>query len=165
MSGMENNFSLVGCMEEVPDPRAPYNQKHKILDIIVIAVTAIFCGMDTWNEIEDWAKSKRDWLGSFLELPGGIPSHDTINRVFQMIDPEKFHDAFFRWTGAVAGKIEGVVAIDGKTVRRSRDDAKGNRPTHVVSAWACEASLVLGQLKVDEKTNEIKAIPELLDIL
>ena len=122
MSGMENNFSLVGCMEEVPDPRAPYNQKHKILDIIVIAVTAILCGMDTWNEIEDWAKSKRDWLGSFLELPGGIPSHDTINRVFQMIDPEKFHDAFFRWTGAVAGKIEGVVAIDGKTVPRSRDD-------------------------------------------
>ena len=96
MSGMENNFSLVGCMEEVPHPRAPYNQKHKILDIIVIAVTAILCGMDTWNEIEDWAKSKRDWLGSFLELPGGIPSHDTINRVFQMIDPEKFHDAFFR---------------------------------------------------------------------
>ena len=165
MSGMENNFSLVGCMEEVPDPRAPYNQKHKLLDIIVIAVTAILCGMDTWNEIEDWAKSKRDWLGSFLELPGGIPSHDTINRVFQMIDPEKFHDAFFRWTGAVAGKIEGVVAIDGKTVRRSRDDAKGNHPAHVVSAWACEASLVPGQLKADEKTNEIKAIPELLDIL
>lgn len=104
MSGMENNFSLVGCMEEVPDPRAPYNQKHKILDIIVIAVTAILCGMDTWNEIEDWAKSKRDWLGSFLELPGGIPSHDTINRVFQMIDPEKFHDAFFRWTEPLPGK-------------------------------------------------------------
>ncbi len=165
MSGMENSFSLVGCMEEVPDPRAPYNQKHRFLDIIVIAVTAILCGMDTWNEIEDWAKSKREWLGSFLELPGGIPSHDTINRVFQMIDPEKFHDAFFRWTEAVAGKIEGVVAIDGKTVRRSRDDAKGNRPAHVVSAWACEASLVLGQLKVDEKTNEIRAIPELLDIL
>lgn len=165
MADTENGFSLVGCMEEVPDPRAPYNQKHKFLDIIVIAVTAILCGMDTWNEIEDWAKSKREWLGTFLELPGGIPSHDTINRVFQMIDPEKFHDAFFRWTGAVAGKIEGVVAIDGKTVRRSRDDAKGNRPAHVVSAWACEASLVLGQLRVDEKTNEIKAIPELLDIL
>ncbi len=79
MSDMENNFSLVGCMEEVPDPRAPYNQKHKLLDIIVIAVTAILCGMDTWNEIEDWAKSKREWLGSFLELPGGIPSHDTCS--------------------------------------------------------------------------------------
>lgn len=165
MADTKNDFSLVGCMEAVPDPRAPYNQKHKFLDIIVIAVTAILCGMDTWNEIEDWAKSKREWLGTFLELPGGIPSHDTINRVFQMIDPEKFHDAFYRWTGAAAGKIEGVVAIDGKTVRRSRDDAKGNRPAHVVSAWACEASLVLGQLRVDEKTNEIKAIPELLDIL
>lgn len=104
MSGMENNFSLVGCMEEVPDPRAPYNQKHKILDIIVIAVTAILCGMDTWNEIEDWAKSKRDWLGSFLELPGGIPSHDTINRVFQMIDPEKFHDAFSGGREPLPGK-------------------------------------------------------------
>lgn len=165
MADTKIDFSLVGCMEEVPDPRAPYNQKHKFLDIIVIAVTAILCGMDTWNEIEDWAKSKREWLGTFLELPGGIPSHDTINRVFQMIDPEKFHDAFFRWTGAAAGKIEGVVAIDGKTVRRSRDDAKGNRPAHVVSAWACEASLVLGQLRVDEKTNEIRVIPELLDIL
>ena len=88
----------------------------------MITVTAILCGMDTWNETEDWAKSKREWLGSFLKLPGGIPSHDTVNRVFQMIAPEKLHDAFFRWTGAVAGKIEGVVAIDGKTVRRSRDD-------------------------------------------
>lgn len=104
MSGMENNFSLVGCMEEVPDPRAPYNQKHKILDIIVIAVTAILCGMDTWNEIEDWAKSKRDWLGSFLELPGGIPSHDTINRVFQMIDPEKFMMPFSGGREPLPGK-------------------------------------------------------------
>lgn len=165
MSDMENEFSLVGCMREVPDPRAPYNQKHKFLDIIIIAVTAILCGMDTWNEIEDWACSKEDWLRTFLELPGGIPSHDTINRVFQMMEPDKFHDAFFRWTGAVAGQIEGVVAIDGKTIRRSRDEAKGNRPAHVVSAWASEASLVLGQMRVEEKTNEIKAIPELLEIL
>ncbi len=96
MSDTGNEFSLIACMQEVPDPRAPYNQKHKFLDIIMIAVTAILCGMDTWNEIEDWANSKREWLGSFLELPGGIPSHDTINRVFQMMDPEKFHDAFFR---------------------------------------------------------------------
>ena len=165
MADTENNVSLIGCMQEVPEPRAPYNQKHKFLDIIIIAITAILCGMDTWNEIEDWANSKKDWLERFLELPGGIPSHDTINRVFQMMDPKKFHDAFFRWTGAVAGKIEGVVAIDGKTVRRSRDNSKENRPIHVVSAWASEASLVLGQMRVNEKTNEIKAIPELLDIL
>jgi predicted transposase YbfD/YdcC len=165
MSNTENKNSLFEYMQDVPDPRAPYNQKHKFLDIIIIAVTAVLCGMDTWNEIEDWAYSKKEWLGTFLELPNGIPSHDTINRVFQMLDPEKFHDAFFQWTGAVAGEIEGVVAIDGKTVRRSRDDAKGKRPVHVVSAWACESSLVLGQLRVDEKTNEIRAIPELLEIL
>ena len=95
MTEMGNELSLVGCMKEVPDPRAPYNQRHKFLDIIIIAVTAILCGMDTWNEIEDWAYSKKEWLETFLELPGGIPSHDTINRVFQMIDPDQFHDAFF----------------------------------------------------------------------
>lgn len=165
MADTNKECSLIGCMREVPDPRAPYNQKHKFLDIIMIAITAILCGMDTWNEIEDWACSRREWLGKFLELPGGIPSHDTINRVFQTMDPEKFHNAFFRWTGYVAQKIEGVVAIDGKTVRRSKDDAKSRRPIHVVSAWACETSLVLGQLRVEEKTNEIKAIPELLETL
>ena len=165
MAEIGNELSLIECMKEVPDPRAPYNQRHKFLDIIIIAVTAILSGMDTWNEIEDWAYSKKEWLETFLELPGGVPSHDTINRVFQMIDPEQFHDAFFRWTKAVAGEIEGVVAIDGKTIRRSKDESKGNRPSHVVSAWACDASLVLGQLRVDEKTNEIKAIPELLELL
>ena len=127
MTETGNELSLVGCMKEIPDPRAPYNQKHKFLDIIIIAVTAILCGMDIWNEIEDWAYSKKEWLETVLELPGGIPSHDTINRVFQMIDPEQFHDAFFRWAKAVAGKIEGVVAIDGKTIRRSKDEGKGNR--------------------------------------
>ena len=121
--------------------------------------------MDTWNEIADWAVSKKEWLGTFLELPGGIPSHDTINRVFQMIDPKKFHDAFFRWAGAVSGKVKGVVAIDGKTARRSREETGNIKPIHTVSAWAVESSLVLGQLCVDEKTNEIKTIPELLDIL
>lgn len=121
--------------------------------------------MDTWNEIADWAASKKQWLGTFLELPGGIPSHDTINRVFQMIEPEKFHDAFFRWASAVSGKVKGVVAIDGKTARRSREEAGDIKPIHTVSAWAVESSLVLGQLCVDEKTNEIKTIPELLDIL
>ncbi len=121
--------------------------------------------MDTWNEIEDWARSKKEWLGTFLELPGGIPSHDTINRVFQMLDPEQFHRAFFRWTGSIAGRIQGVVAIDGKTARRSREGAGALRPIHVVSAWVDGASLVLGQLRVEEKTNKIKAIPKLLGAL
>ena len=95
MTEMGNELSLVGCMKEVPDPRAPYNQRHKFLDIIIIAVTAILCGMDTWNEIADWAASKKEWLEMFLELPGGIPSHDTINRVFQMVEPENCMTHFF----------------------------------------------------------------------
>lgn len=165
MENITKDTSLIGCMREIPDPRAPYNQRHKFLDIIIIAVTAVLAGMDTWNEIADWAVSKKEWLETFLELPCGIPSHDTINRVFQMIEPEKFHDAFYRWASAVAGKVKGVVAIDGKTVRRSKEDAGGIKPIHTVSAWAVESSLVLGQLCVDEKTNEIKTIPELLDIL
>lgn len=157
--------SLIGCMMDVPDPRAPYNQRHKFIDIIVIAIMAVICGMDTWNEIEDWAHAKKEWLGTFLELPGGIPSHDTINRVFQMLDPEQFHRAFFRWTSGIVGKIQGIVSIDGKTIRGSREEAGGQSPVHVVSAWANEAGLVVGQLRVDEKTNEIKAIPELLEML
>lgn len=165
MNHTKKDSSLIECMQEVPDPREPYNQRHKFLDIVIIAITAVLCGMDTWNEIEDWAHSKEEWLKTFLELPGGIPSHDTLNRVFQMIDPVKFHDAFFKWTSAVAGEIQGVVAIDGKTARRSGERSNGKRPLHVISAWACETSLVLGQMKVDEKTNEIKAIPELLEML
>lgn len=165
MENEKKDILLIDCMREIPDPRAPYNQKHKFLDIIMIAVTAVLAGMDTWNEIADWAASKKEWLETFLELPGGIPSHDTINRVFQMIEPEKFHDAFFRWAGAVSGKVKGVVAIDGKTARRSREEAGNIKPIHTVSAWAVESSLVLGQLCVDEKTNEIKTIPELLEIL
>ena len=157
--------SLIGCMMDVSDPRRPYNQRHRFIDIIVITIMAIICGMDTWNEIEDWANSKKEWLGTFLELPNGIPSHDTINRVFQMLEPKKFHEAFFQWTASVAGRIQGVAAIDGKTIRQSREEAGSQRPVHVVSAWANEASLVLGQLRVDEKTNEIKAIPELLEML
>lgn len=94
MEKEKKDILLIDCMREIPDPRAPYNQRHKFLDIIIIAVTAVLAGMDTWNEIADWAASKKQWLGTFLELPGGIPSHDTINRVFQMIEPEKFHDAF-----------------------------------------------------------------------
>ena len=132
METTKKDTSLIGCMMDVPDPRAPYNQRHKFIDIITIAIMAVICGMDTWNEIEDWARSKKEWLGTFLELPGEIPSHDTINRVFQMLDSEQFHRAFFPQTSAIVGKVQGVVAIDGKTVRRSREEASGLRPIHVV---------------------------------
>lgn len=161
----DTNNSLFSCMKEIPDPRKPYNQRHRFLDVVIIAVLAVLCGMDTWYEIHDWALAREAWLKTFLELPGGIPSHDTCNRIFQMMDPEKFHAAFLRWTQGLVPFLEGVVSIDGKTVRRSREDAGGLRPVHVVSAWSSENGLALGQLRVDEKTNEIKAIPELLELL
>lgn len=162
---VDTNHSLFSCMKDIPDPRKPYNQKHQFLDVVIIAVLAVLCGMDTWYEIHDWALARQMWLETFLELPGGIPSHDTFNRIFQMMDPEKFHEAFLRWTQGLVPFLEGVVSIDGKTMRRSREEAGELRPVHVVSAWSSENGLALGQLRVDEKTNEIKAIPELLELL
>lgn len=162
---IDTNHSLFSCMKDIPDPRKPYNQKHQFLDVVIIAVLAVLCGMDTWYEIHDWALARQMWLETFLELPGGIPSHDTFNRIFQMMDPEKFHEAFLRWTQGLVPFLEGVVSIDGKTMRRSREEAGELRPVHVVSAWSSENGLALGQLRVDEKTNEIKAIPELLELL
>ena len=155
--------ALAIYMNEVPDPRVQYKQRHKFLDILIIEVMVTLCGMNTWNETEDWAHSKKEWQEPFLELPGGIPSHDTINRVFQMLSAEKFHEAFYAGqVGEVAGKIERVVAIDGKTVRGSKNESDGKKAIHVVSAWIHETSIVLGQLKADEKANEMKAIPKLL---
>jgi len=161
---MENSkkISFLDCMRKVTDPRKPYNQLHTFLDIVVIAVLATLCGADTWNEVENWGNACREWLSTFLTLKNGIPSHDTFNRVFQMIDPEKFHGVFLEWIQEVVPEVKGVVSIDGKTVRRSRDGKKNKKAIHIVSAWAGELSLVLGQEKVEEKSNEIKAIPELL---
>ncbi len=161
---MENSkkITFLNCMGKVTDPRKPYNQMHVFLDIVAIAVLATLCGADTWNEIESWGNACKEWLSTFLVLKNGIPSHDTFNRVFQMIDPEEFHGVFLEWVREAVADVKGVVAIDGKTVRRSRDAKKGKKAIHVVSAWSSEHSLVLGQEKVDEKTNEINAIPELL---
>ena len=161
---MENSKkpAFLDCMGRVTDPRKPYNQLHAFLDIVAIAVLATLCGADTWDEIESWGNAFKEWLSTFLTLRNGIPSHDTFNRVFQLIDPEEFHRIFLEWMQEAVAGIKGVVPIDGKTVRRSRDGKNGKKAIHVVSAWAGELSLVLGQEKVDEKTNEIKAIPELL---
>ena len=104
----ENNTTLLGCMSKLPDPREPYNQKHKFLDIVTITVLAILCGADTWDEVSDWGIANEDWLSTFLELENGIPSHDTFNRVFQMIDSKKFHELFIEWTESIVEKVEGV---------------------------------------------------------
>ena len=160
-----NSQSLIEHVSIIPDPRVTGRCNHLLVDIIVIAITAILCGADDWNSIAGFGKAKQEWFRRFLQLPSGIPSHDTFRRVFARISPSAFQECFIEWVRDVAGTIEGVIAIDGKTLRRSHDRGIGKKAIHMVSAWAAENSLVLGQVKTDEKSNEITAIPELLNLL
>ena len=132
------------CFGRVEDPRLDRQKKHKLIDIIAIAVCATIAGADGWAPIALYARSKEAWLRTFLELPNGIPSHDTFGRVFCLLNPQAFQDAFRQWVGAIQGKIEGVVAIDGKTARGSHDHANGKQAIHVVSAWAVANGVSLG---------------------
>ncbi len=137
-----------------------------LIDILTIAILAVICGADGWVGIETYGKAKYDWLKTFLALPQGIPSHDTFGRVFARLDPEQLQQCFLRWVRSISRLTAGeVIAIDGKTVRRSYDQGQGKGAIHMVSAWASQNRLVLGQRKVDEKSNEITAIPELLKVL
>ena len=139
---------------------------HKLLDIVVMAICAVICGADGWVEVEAFGHAKHKWLKTFLELPNGIPSHDTFGRVLGVLDPDQFQSCFLSWITAVSQVTQGqVIAIDGKTLRRSHDKALGKRAIVMVSAWATANRLVLGQVKVDDKSNEITAIPELLQAL
>src|SRR4028119_2094344 len=157
---------LVGHFGAVEDPRCRGEVEHRLADILVIAVCAVIACAESWNDIALYGRSKLAWLRTFLELPNGIPSHDTFRRVFMLIDPEAFEAGFSAWAGLlVAGFEREVVAIDGKTLRRSFDRKHEHAPLHLVSAWAGEQDLVLGQRCVDDKSNEITAIPELLDRL
>ena len=157
---------LVGHFGAVEDPRCRGKVEHRLTDILVIAVCAVIACAESWNDIALYGRSKLAWLRTFLELPNGIPSHDTFRRVFMLIDPEAFEAGFSAWAGSLAAGFEReVVAIDGKTLRRSFDRKHGHAPLHLVSAWASEQDLVLGQRCVDDKSNEITAIPELLDRL
>lgn len=158
--------SLVESFSDLEDPRADYGKRHLLLDIIIIAICAVVCGADSWTEVELFGRSKEKWLRTFLELPHGIPSHDTFGRVFQRLDPVAFGQRFREWTQRVEEVSAGqVVAVDGKTLRRSYDRASGKGALEMVSAWATANRLILGQLKVAEGTNEITAIPELLELL
>jgi predicted transposase YbfD/YdcC len=150
---------------ELEDPRW-HNRRHKLLDIVVIAICAVICGADSWEDIELFGQSKEEWLKEFLELPHGIPSHDTFRRVFSALDTEQFQGQFLEWIQAVDKLTRGqVVAVDGKTLRRSHDRSEGKKALQMVSAWASRNGVVLGQRKVDEESNEITAVPELLDTL
>jgi predicted transposase YbfD/YdcC len=151
---------------ELDDPRVQRTQRHKLIDILVIAICAVICGGDDYVAMEDFGKAKEKWLRQYLELPNGIPSHDTFWRVFEALDPEQFQACFLAWMGAVRRQTQGeIVAIDGKQLRHSYDKQADKGAIHMVSAWATTNRLVLGQVKVDEKSNEITAIPELLQRL
>ncbi len=154
---------LVDFLEEVPDPRVDRSREHRLIDILVIGVCCVICGGEGFTDMETFGEAQREWLGGFLKLPGGIPSHDTFNRVFCAIDPKAFSDCFIRWTQTLRTHLGGeVVALDGKALRRARKE--GGLP-YIVSAWASRSGLTLGQVKVDDKSNEITAIPELLRVL
>ena len=154
------------AFESVDDPRRIHpTTLHRLMDIIAVTILGTLCGATNWVEIELWAKSKEPWLKTVLPLEHGIPSHDTISRVFSLLDPEQMVESFTRWTASLAGHINGVVALDGKTVRRSMDTADGRGPIHIVSAFAASSRLVLSQVKVAEKSNEIVALPRIIRML
>ena len=156
---------LLDHVSRIPDPRYEKKCQHPLVNIVAIAICGVIAGADDWNSITAFGRAKKDWFGTFLDLDRGIPSHDTFRRFFSILSPRVFQEFFDGWIKDIAGLVEGVVAIDGKTVRRSHDRGIGKGAIHVVSAWASACGLVLGQVKTEEKSNEISAIPELLRVL
>src|SRR5579875_4140293 len=146
----EPTASLVSMFASVEDPRIERTKLHRLVDIILIAVCGVICGAEGWVEIEEFGRTRQAWLETFLELPNGIPSHDTFGRVFALIDPKQFETCLLHWIQSVSDQIKGVIAIDGKTLRRSHDRGKGKKALHMVSAWASENRLVLAQLATEE---------------
>ena len=154
---------LMDAFSQIDDPRCEYKVEHDLLEILVMAICAVIACAESWEDIALYAQRKESWLRSFLTLKHGIPSHDTFRWVFMLIDPNQFEQCFRHWVGQWLGTHPvGHVAIDGKTVRHSFDRKREHSPLHVVSAWASEQRLVLGQVAVDRKSNEISAIPALL---
>ena len=162
----QTNASIRSYFADLADPRVERTKRHKLLDILVITICAVICGADDWVAIQEFGESKLDWFQEFLDLPNGIPSHDTFGRVFARLNPDQFHTCFMNWIMAASNLTKGqVIAIDGKTLRRSHDKTLGKGAIVMVSAWATANHLVLGQVKVDDKSNEITAVPELLRAL
>ena len=165
MVAKRRQFSL-GPFSDLPDPRSDRNQLHPLKSIIFLTICGVICGADTWVEIEYFGKLKRDWLERYVNFPHGIPSHDTLGRVFALLSPDHFEKSFIRWMTDVRTKTDGeVIAIDGKRLRGSYDNNSNKAAIHMVSAWASENSMVIGQLKTEDKSNEITAIPSLLELL
>lgn len=162
---LEKANELRSIFNQIDDPRSDINKLHKLEDILLIGIISVICAADTWKNMETYAKAKEDFLRSFLDLPNGIPSDDTFNRVFSSIDSEQFETCFMNWVNRLVNLTDGeVIPIDGKTIRGAKSN--GNKsPFHMVSAWATNNNLVLGQVKVSEKSNEITAIPKLLELI
>jgi predicted transposase YbfD/YdcC len=159
-------ITIVDHFKDLEDKRVERTKRHKLIDIVTIAICAVICGADSWVLMETYGKKKEEWLKQFLDLPNGIPSHDTFARVFARIDPQQLQNSFLSWIKSINKITAGeVIAIDGKTLRHSYDKGKDKGAIHMVSAWATTNRLVLGQCKVDEKSNEITAIPELIKVL
>jgi predicted transposase YbfD/YdcC len=158
--------SLAAHFQSLEDPRLERTRLHSLLDIVAITICAVICGADSWVEVQKYGLAKHDWLTGFLQLANGIPSHDTFGRVFAALAPEQFRACFAEWVSSIAGQL-GLkhVAIDGKTLRGSHDRGKSKAALHLISAWAVENHLTLGQEAVDAKSNEITAIPRLLQLL
>ena len=158
--------SIIEYFSSLTDPRIVLKTDHKLIDIVAITVCAVLAGADDWVEIATYARGKEDWFRTFLELPNGIPSHDTFGRVFARIEPEEFGKCLGSWIRDVFPFTDtDIIAIDGKTCRRCHDRANGKAPIHMVNAWAVKNHLVLGQVKTEDKSNEITAIPELLKVI
>ena len=152
---------IVDFFQELNDARRPSgNKQHELIDIVTISIFAVICGAESWEEIEEYGKIKQAWLSTFLSLPNGIPSHDTFNRVVSAICPKSFEACFTRWVGSLVEPTGEIISIDGKTICGAK--VNGKSPIHMVSAWASNSNLALGQLKVNEKSNEITALPGLI---
>jgi len=162
----EASVSMISCFEDMSDPRVDRTKRHKLVDILVISVCAVVAGSDSFEAIELFGNAHEEWFKTFLELENGIPSQDTFERVFARIDPVQFRKCFAEWSKGLAGIFANeIIAIDGQTLRGARRTGESSSPVHMVSAWAVGLRLILGQTKVDEKSNEITAIPEVLKLL
>ena len=164
MQSTHPQLSLIAHFQNLPDPRVNRTKDHDLIDILVIAICTLLCAGESFNDMEDFGHAKHDWFKTFLRLPNGIPSHDTFNRLFAALDPQAFLDCFRRWTQSLRAAIpQEIVALDGKALRRALNGDQSVK--YMVSAWAEDNGLVLGQLKVAAKSNEITALPELLRAL
>ncbi len=166
MPAANTSAALVDHFANLNDPRVERSRRHDLLDILALTICAVLSNCDSYEDIELYGKAKHDWLKTFLRLPNGIPSHDTLNRVLSRLDPVQLRDCLVNWTAALVETTVGrVIPIDGKTLRGSLDRAAGTSGLHLVSAWAAELGLTLGQVATEEKSNEITAIPKLLALI